>query len=91
MLVVNPLDPSTSTLVVPSARVPSARPSIRWTRRGELPAIKLPGGAIRFREDELEEWLAERATPRRGVLAAPTDAAQRLGYPSLAVPEDEET
>ena len=23
---------------------------LRWTRRGELPAIRLPGGAIRYRE-----------------------------------------
>jgi excisionase family DNA binding protein len=35
---------------------------LRWVRRGELPAYRLPGGAIRFREDELEEWLADRAT-----------------------------
>ena len=27
---------------------------LRWARRGELPAIRLPGGAIRFREDELD-------------------------------------
>ena len=30
---------------------------LRWTRRGELPAIKLPGGAVRYRQDELEAWL----------------------------------
>jgi excisionase family DNA binding protein len=40
----------------------SAETVLRWTRRGELPAIKLPGGAIRFREDELEDWLSRRAT-----------------------------
>jgi excisionase family DNA binding protein len=34
---------------------------LRWTRRGELPAIKLPGGAIRFRETDLEAWIAEHA------------------------------
>jgi excisionase family DNA binding protein len=38
---------------------------LRWTRRGELPAVKLPGGAVRFREDELEMWLAERSTLSR--------------------------
>ena len=27
---------------------------LRWTRRGELPAIRLPGGAIRYRQDELD-------------------------------------
>jgi excisionase family DNA binding protein len=41
---------------------------LRWTRRGELPAIRLPGGAIRYREGELEGWLTERATPVRGVV-----------------------
>jgi excisionase family DNA binding protein len=40
----------------------SAETVLRWTRRGELPAIKLPGGAIRYREDEIEEWLSLRAT-----------------------------
>jgi len=44
----------------------SAETVLRWTRRGELPAIRLPGGAIRYREDELEGWLEERATTERG-------------------------
>jgi excisionase family DNA binding protein len=35
---------------------------LRWARRGELPAIRLPGGALRFRVDELDAWLAGRAT-----------------------------
>ena len=35
---------------------------LRWVRCGELPAIRLPGGAIRFREGELDAWLASRAT-----------------------------
>jgi len=34
---------------------------LRWTRCGELPAIKLPGGAIRYREDVLDEWLSSRS------------------------------
>jgi excisionase family DNA binding protein len=38
---------------------------LRWARRGELPAIRLPGGAIRFREDEFERWLEQRATSAR--------------------------
>jgi excisionase family DNA binding protein len=37
---------------------------LRWTRCGDLPAIRLPGGAIRFREDALDEWLAVHATSR---------------------------
>jgi excisionase family DNA binding protein len=43
---------------------------LRWTRRGDLPAIRLPGGAIRFRVDELEEWLARRATSRNSLTPA---------------------
>jgi excisionase family DNA binding protein len=35
----------------------TAETVLRWTRRGELPAFKLPGGAIRFREGELNDWL----------------------------------
>ena len=40
---------------------------LRWTRRGELPAIRLPGGAIRYRQDDLDEWLDLRATSRATV------------------------
>jgi excisionase family DNA binding protein len=41
---------------------------LRWTRRGELPAIRLPSGAIRYRPDDLNVWLDEHATaaPGRG-------------------------
>jgi excisionase family DNA binding protein len=53
---------------------------LRWTRRGDLPAIRLPGGALRFREPDLESWLEGRATPGRGVSAAPQDAAHPGGY-----------
>jgi excisionase family DNA binding protein len=35
---------------------------LRWTRRGELAAIRLPGGALRYREDDLHQWLDTRAT-----------------------------
>ena len=38
---------------------------LRWTRRGDLPAIRLLGGAIRFREDELDAWLVAQATAGR--------------------------
>jgi excisionase family DNA binding protein len=34
---------------------------LRWTRRGELPAFRL-NRAIRFREEDIDRWLAERAT-----------------------------
>lgn len=35
---------------------------LNWQRTGKLPAIKLPSGQIRFRPDELDAWLAARAT-----------------------------
>ena len=35
---------------------------LRWTRRGALPAIRLPSGQIRFREEDIAAWLAARAT-----------------------------
>ena len=53
----------------------SAETVLRWTRRGDLPAIRLPGGAIRYREAQLEQWLAARATPGRGVPATTPDVA----------------
>lgn len=34
---------------------------LRWTRRGVLPGIRLPSGALRFRVEAIEQWLAERA------------------------------
>lgn len=40
----------------------SSETVLRYVRKGILPAIRLPGGAIRFREDWLEDWLAARAT-----------------------------
>jgi excisionase family DNA binding protein len=49
---------------------------LRWTRRGDLPAIRLPGGAIRFRKSDLDGWLEERATPGRGVLTTTPSAAR---------------
>jgi excisionase family DNA binding protein len=51
---------------------------LRWARQGALPAIRLPSGAIRFREDEVE-----------GRLRAWSSAAGRVGVLS-AVPNLEE-
>ena len=68
------------------------RTVLRWTRRGDLPAVRLPGGALRYNEHQLDAWLTERATPRRGVLATTQDAAQarRLSFAALATTDDEE-
>ena len=35
---------------------------LRWTRAGKLPGFRMPGGALRYLDEELEAWLAERAT-----------------------------
>ena len=71
---------------------------LRWTRRGDLPAIRLPGGAIRYRPEVLEVWLDEHATaaPGREALTVPTGAAdETVLFSALTVPlppaaEDEE-
>lgn len=34
---------------------------LRWAKRGRLPAVYLSSRAIRFREDDLDAWLAARA------------------------------
>jgi excisionase family DNA binding protein len=75
----------------------SAETVLRWTRRGELPAIRLPGGAIRYREDAIDAWLEEReAAPRRGVLPTTQDAASWTRYRPVGSvvgathPQDEE-
>jgi excisionase family DNA binding protein len=54
---------------------------LRWIRNGDLPAIRLPGGAIRIAESDLCDWLRIRATPARGVLATATGAADFERYP----------
>jgi excisionase family DNA binding protein len=43
---------------------------LRWVRQGKLPAIRLPGGAIRIWESALERWLADRQVARQS--RAPT-------------------
>jgi excisionase family DNA binding protein len=40
----------------------SAATVLRWTRAGDLPAVRLPSGQIRYREDELDDWINARTT-----------------------------
>ena len=43
----------------------TAETVLRYMRRGELRAIRLPGtkrGRLRFRHDDVEAWLTEHAT-----------------------------
>lgn len=44
---------------------------LRWTRRGALPGFRLPGGALRYREDELDAWLRDRTTTAQASDGAP--------------------
>jgi excisionase family DNA binding protein len=37
----------------------SAGALLRWTRAGQVPAVKLPSGAIRYRPEEIDAWLNE--------------------------------
>ena len=39
---------------------------LRWTRQGKLPGFRLPGGALRYREDDLLEWLEDRQVKEDG-------------------------
>ena len=39
---------------------------LRWTRAGNLPAFRLPGGALRYREDDLLRWLEDRQVKEDG-------------------------
>jgi excisionase family DNA binding protein len=68
----------------------SSETVLRWTRRGELTAIRLPSGALRFRSEAIDGWLDERATPGREVSSNPTSAARSVRYMSSSNPEDEE-
>jgi excisionase family DNA binding protein len=36
---------------------------LRWTRARKLPAVRLPGGALRYRESDIEAWVAQRCQP----------------------------
>jgi excisionase family DNA binding protein len=66
---------------------------LRWTRAGKVPALRLPGGAIRYRPDAIEAWLVERETAGAGVEESPDTPhrARRGGaYPDAlsSVPPD---
>jgi excisionase family DNA binding protein len=68
----------------------SAETVLRWRRRGELAAIRLPSGAIRFRESEIEALLEEWATPGRGSVAHPAETPPSGRLVVSPTPEDEE-
>ena len=54
---------------------------LRWTRRGELPALRLPGGALRYRPEELELLLEEwRVGPEVADAAMRRHASNSSGH-----------
>ena len=63
---------------------------LRWVRRGKLPAVRLPSGQLRFREDALDAWLAERVTPTRGDVTQPAGRHPAAIVIGVTQPEDEE-
>ena len=56
---------------------------LRWTRQGDLPAIRLPSGQIRYRQDTFETWLRGRSTPAGA--AVPTTATTDADLPATLV------
>ena len=63
---------------------------LRWTRNGDLPAMRLPSGQIRYHPDELDAWMGERATPGRGVVTHPAGRRPAAIVGAVTHPEDEE-
>jgi hypothetical protein len=43
-----------------------------------VPAIKLPSGAVRYRPEEIDAWLAERATGAARREVSPTRTSRTL-------------
>jgi predicted DNA-binding transcriptional regulator AlpA len=37
---------------------------LRWTKRGDVPAVWLPSGAIRYRPEAIDAWIAKHETGR---------------------------
>jgi excisionase family DNA binding protein len=60
----------------------SSETILRWTRQHKLRGIRMPDGRLRYRDEDIEAWLAARETgrtPGEGVLATnprrPTEAS----------------
>lgn len=68
----------------------TAETVLRYTRRGDLRAIRIPGterGRLRYRREDVEAWLTEHATKaddaNRGVSATPSAIRQDEAYSPL--------
>jgi excisionase family DNA binding protein len=55
----------------------SSETVLRWTRSDKLPGFRMPGGALRYREADLDDWLAERATAETRALSREARARGR--------------
>jgi excisionase family DNA binding protein len=66
---------------------------LRWTRRGDLPAFRLPGGAIRYDRDAIHAWLREHATADGGEESADPSRHPPVAIllPGRPITTDEET
>jgi excisionase family DNA binding protein len=64
---------------------------LRWVRAGKIPAVRLPSGQVRFRDDALDGWIEERATPGRGSVSHPAGTPPGCRLAASATPEDEES
>jgi excisionase family DNA binding protein len=69
----------------------SSETILRWVRAGKIPAVRLPSGQVRFRKDEIDGWLIERATPGRGSVSHPAGTPPGCRLAASATPEDEES
>ena len=74
-------EPLLTARVVAERFAVSPETVLRWTRRGDLEAVRLPGGQLRYRPDALERWLANRTTgpAPEGEVSPTPSAAPALG------------
>src|SRR5512132_2963409 len=66
----------------------SAGALLRWTRAGDVPAVKLPSGAVRYVPELIDAWLEARSIAGDGteeVSPAP-DATRRARVSSVVSP-----
>ena len=64
---------------------------LRWTRAGQVPAVKLPSGAVRYMPEQIDAWLEERATGScPGVLPATSADARVPMHPTALHGQKEE-
>jgi excisionase family DNA binding protein len=57
---------------------------LRWTRAGNVPAIKLPSGAVRYRPEQLEAWIHEHEI-------RPTGADEKCEQPDAPTGQGQHT